>query len=222
MSAAATQTTLTRRPTGASMRAGWPSRSMTPRRLQLLTIAITLLPALGLSARFATQGFGANPIEDLTHVSGEWALRFLILSLAVTPARRWFGWRRVAPLRRTLGLAAFCYATAHLLIWGALDLGLDGAAILEDLTERPYVMAGMGAFVILAALAITSTRGWMKRLGADWNRLHRLVYVAAGLALLHYVWLLKADLRPAIVHGAIVAGLLAARVAWRMRNPAES
>lgn len=195
---------------------------MTPRRLQILTIAFTLLPALGLAGRFVVEGFGANPIEDLTHVSGEWALRFLILSLAVTPARRWLGWRRVAPLRRTLGLAAFCYAAAHLTIWGVLDLGLDGAAILEDLTERPYVMAGMGAFVILAALAFTSTRGWMKRLGADWVRLHRLVYAAAGLALLHYVWLLKADLQPAIVHGAIVAGLLGARVAWRMRASTES
>ena len=194
---------------------------MTPRRLQILTIAITLLPAVGLAARFAAEGFGANPIEDLTHVSGEWALRFLILSLAITPARRWLGWRRLAPLRRTLGLAAFCYAAAHLTIWAVLDLGLDGAAIVEDVTERPYVMAGMGAFVILAALALTSTSGWMKRLGASWTRLHRAVYVAAGLALLHYAWLLKADLRPAIVHGAIVAALLAARVAWRLRSTAE-
>lgn len=194
---------------------------MTPRRLQILTIAITLLPAVGLAARFATEGFGANPIEDLTHVSGEWALRFLILSLAITPARRWLGWRRLAPLRRTLGLAAFCYAAAHLTIWAVLDLGLDGAAILEDVTERPYVMAGMGAFAILATLAVTSTRGWMKRLGASWSRLHRAVYVAAGLALLHYAWLLKADLRPAIVHGAILAALLAARVAWRLRSAAE-
>lgn len=196
--------------------------SMSPRRLQLLTIAVTLVPAIGLGVRFASEGLGANPIEDLTHVTGEWGLRFLILSLAITPARRFFGWRRIAPLRRTLGLAAFCYVTVHLLVWSVLDLGLDVPAIVEDLTERPYVMAGMASFLILAALAITSTRGWMKRLGTDWTRLHRLVYVAAGLGVLHHFWLLKADLRPAIVHGMLVAALLGARVAWSRRQAART
>jgi sulfoxide reductase heme-binding subunit YedZ len=195
---------------------------MTPRRLQILTITLALLPDLALGLRFAIQGIGANPVEDLTHVSGEWALRLLLLSLAVTPARRWFGWKRVAPLRRTLGLAAFAYVATHLVVWAGIDLGLDGDAILEDLTERPYVMAGMGAFVILLALAITSTRRWMKQLGPRWVRLHRLVYAAAALGVLHHAWLLKADLRPAFIHAGVLAALLAARLAWRFRFRTQS
>jgi sulfoxide reductase heme-binding subunit YedZ len=195
---------------------------MTTRRLQILTIALALLPAAALGVRFATRGVGANPVEELTHVSGEWALRCLLLSLAVTPARQWLGWKRVAPLRRTLGLAAFAYAAAHLVVWSVIDLGLDGAAILEDLTERPYVMVGMAAFVILVALAVTSTRGWIRRLGPRWVRLHRLVYAAGGLGVLHHFWLLKADLRPAFVHAAVLAGLLAARVAWRLRPATQT
>ncbi len=195
---------------------------MTTRHLQILTIALALLPAVALGLRFATEGVGANPVEELTHVSGEWALRCLLLSLAVTPARRWLGWKRVAPLRRTLGLAAFAYALAHLFVWGVVDRGLDGAAILEDLTERPYVMAGMAAFLILLALAVTSTRGWIRRLGPRWVQLHRGAYAAGGLGVLHHLWLLKADLRPALVHAALLAALLAARVAWRLRPAAQT
>ena len=188
---------------------------ITPNRVALLVVS---LPALGLLARFAIEGLGANPIEEITHVTGEWGLRAVLLSLAVTPARRFFGWRWAAPLRRTLGLAGFFYALAHLLTWGVLDLGLDGAAVLEDLTERPYVMAGMAAFTLFLVLAITSTRAWMKRLGARWTRLHRLVYPAAGLAVLHHFWLIKADYRPAIVHGMLLALLLGARVVWSARR----
>lgn len=184
---------------------------MTRLQLQALTIAIALVPAVALGVRFATEGFGAEPVEDLTHVSGEWALRFLLLSLAVTPARRWLGWHWAAPLRRTLGLAAFGYALAHLLVWSVFDHGLDLAAIAEDVLERPYVTVGLAAFTILLALAATSTRGWIRRLGRDWVRLHRAVYAAGILAVIHHFWLLKADLRPAIVHGLVLAGLFAAR-----------
>ena len=190
---------------------------MTRRRLQTITILVTLLPALGLGLRFAIEGPGPNPVEDLTHVTGEWALRFLLLSLAVTPARRFLGWQWAQPLRRTLGLAAFGYAAAHLATWSIFDLGLDLAAILEDVLERPYVTAGMAAFVILLALAITSTRGWIRRLGARWVSLHRAVYAAGALAVLHHFWLVKADYRPAIVHGVLLAGLLGARLVWARR-----
>ena len=105
---------------------------MTRFRLQAITIFVTLLPALGLTFRFATEGPGANPVDDLTHVTGEWGLRFLILSLAVTPARRFLGWSWAQPLRRTLGLAAFGYALAHLATWSIFDLGLALPLILED------------------------------------------------------------------------------------------
>lgn len=190
---------------------------MTRRRLQAITILVTLLPALGLGLRFATEGPGPNPVEDLTHVTGEWALRFLLISLAVTPARRFLGWQWAQPLRRTLGLAAFGYAAAHLATWSIFDLGLDLEAIFEDVVERPYVTAGMAAFAILLALAATSTRGWIKRLGTRWVSLHRAVYAAGALAVLHHFWLVKADYRPAIVHGALLAGLLGARMVWKRR-----
>ncbi len=193
---------------------------MSGRRLQAIAIFVMALPALALAARFGTQGLGANPIEEITHTTGEWALRWLLASLAITPARRWLGWSRLAPLRRTLGLASFTYAGVHLTTWAFLDLGLDLAAIFEDLTERPYVMAGMAAFSLLLSLALTSTRASMKRLGSRWISLHRVVYVAAVLAVVHHFWLIKADYRPAIVHGSILAALLAARLLWRARQSA--
>lgn len=186
-------------------------------RIQIIALAVSLAPAIGLGARFALEGFGANPVEDITHVTGEWALRFLLVCLAITPARRFFGWSRLAPLRRTFGLVAFCYATLHMLTWAVLDLGLDPGEILVDLTERPYAMAGMAAFALLAVLAATSTKASIKRLGARWISLHRLVYPAAILAIIHYLWLIKADYRPAIVHGVLLAGLLLARFERKTR-----
>ena len=121
-----------------------------------IAIILAALPALGLVAEFAINGPGANPIEEITHVTGEWGLRLVLLSLAVTPARRWLGWRQLAPLRRTLGLAGFTYACVHLSTWAFLDHGLDLHEISEDLTERPYVMVGMAAFCLLLALAMDS------------------------------------------------------------------
>lgn len=193
----------------------------TDRLLRLGAIAVACGPALALAGRAAIEGPGADPIKDWTHATGEWALRFLLISLAVTPLRRFAGLRGIAPLRRTFGLAAFAYALAHLLIWSVLDLGLEPAALVEDLTERPYVMAGVAAFSILAALAATSNRAAMKRLGARWVSLHRAVYAAALLALLHYFWLIKADLLPAWIHAAILTLLFAARLLWRFRRPAS-
>jgi methionine sulfoxide reductase heme-binding subunit len=191
---------------------------MSQRSIQILAIVLTTIPALGLGLQFAVEGPGANPIEEVTHVTGEWGLRLVLLSLAITPARRWFGWRWVAPLRRTFGLAGFTYAALHLTTWAFLDLGLDWDAIFEDLTERPYVMAGMAAFSLLLCLAVTSTRGWVKRLGANWVKLHRLVYGAAILGVIHHLWLIKADYQPAIVHASVLAALFAARLAWRARQ----
>lgn len=185
-----------------------------------IVIIVAALPAVGLAAEYAINGPGANPIEEITHLTGKWGLRLILLSLAITPARRWFGWRQIAPLRRTLGLAGFTYACLHLSTWALLDHGLDASAIFEDLTERPYVMAGMGAFSLLLALAVTSTRSSIKRLGQRWVRIHQGVYAAAILAVIHHFWMTKADYRPAIVHGTILALLLGARVVWRVRKSA--
>ena len=196
------------------------ARNTTERRLQLGAIALACGPAIALAGRFAFEGIGADPIKDLTHTTGDWALRLLLVSLAITPLRRFAGLRRIAPLRRTFGLAAFAYPLAHLLVWAILVLGLEPAAMAGDLTERPYVGAGMAAVTLLAALAGTSTRAAMRRLGANWVTLHRAAYAAAALALLHYFWLIKADHRPAWIHATILAALLGARLLWRFRRSA--
>ena len=188
--------------------------------LHWVAILVAAIPGLILAADFAGNGLGANPIEEITHTTGEWALRLVLVSLAVTPARRWLGWSWIAPLRRTFGLAGFAYACLHVSTWAFLDLGLDPAAIFEDLTERPYIMAGMVAFTLLFVLAITSTRASMKRLGRRWIRVHQTVYAAASIAVVHHFWLTKADYRPAIVHASILALLFVARLLWRaQQNP---
>jgi sulfoxide reductase heme-binding subunit YedZ len=190
--------------------------------IHAIAIALAALPALILAAGFWQAGPGPNPIEDITHLTGRWGLRLILMSLAITPARRFFGCKAIAPLRRTLGLAGFSYACLHLLTWCCLDLGLDCGAILEDLTERPFVMAGMGSFTLLLCLAITSTRGSMRRLGKRWVQLHRIVYVAAMLAVVHHFWLTKADYRPAIMHAVVLATLLGARLVGSARRPAQA
>jgi len=195
------------------------ARRIDPRRLQAAAIALSVLPAVLLALRFAGDDRPPDPIAALTHTSGEWALRLVLLPLALPPLRRFAGLAAIAPLRRTFGLAAFAYAVVHLLTWSVLDLGLDPAALAEDVLERPYVTVGAAAFAILAALAATSTRAAQKRLGRRWTTLHRAAYAAAGLAVLHHFWLVKADLRAPIVHASILALLLGARLVWRLRLP---
>ncbi len=181
--------------------------------LPRLVVAVGVVPALALVVGALTDRLGANPIETVTHVSGEWALRWLLASLAVTPLRRHLGWTALAPCRKPLGLLAFGYATLHLATFVGLDHFFDWRSIAEDVLERPYVTVGFAAFLCLLPLAVTSTRGWQRRLGRRWTRLHRLAYVAAIAAVLHYLWLVKADLLSPLVHAAILGGLLASR--WR-------
>jgi sulfoxide reductase heme-binding subunit YedZ len=185
-----------------------PSR----RTLQALTIGAAALPALSLVVRAANDGLGANPIETITHVTGETTLRLLLLTLAVSPARRLLGWSWAAPLRRTLGLAAFSYGALHLTTYVALDQFFDLAAIGEDVLDRRYITVGFAGFLCMVPLAVTSTRGWMKRLGKRWVSLHRLAYVAAICGVVHYLWLVKADLLAPLIHAAALAGLLLLRL----------
>ena len=182
------------------------------RLIQLAATTVGLLPVLGLCVAGATGRLGANPIEEITHLTGDFTLRWLLVTLAITPLRRIFGWAWIAPLRRTFGLLAFFYATLHMLTWLALDQFFDWELLVEDVIERRYITAGMLGFLCLAPLALTSTRGWMKRLGQRWNALHRLAYAAAIAGIVHYVWLVKADLAPPLAHGAVLAGLLGYRV----------
>lgn len=155
---------------------------------------------------------GANPIETLTHGTGDWALRFLLITLAVTPLRRLSGWTMLQRLRRMLGLFAFFYACLHFLIWFWLDQSLSLSAMVEDVIKRPYITVGFLAFVLLIPLAATSTRGMMRRLGRNWQRLHRLVYAVAVLAVLHFLWLVKADWTEPALYGAILSLLLLSRL----------
>ena len=180
-------------------------------------LALGVFPLAALIVGALDDGLGANPVEEITHTTGKWALRFLILTLAVTPARRLLGWSWLAPERRTFGLFAFGYACLHFATFLVLDLGLELGALLEEIIERPYVTAGFTALVLMAPLAATSTRASMKRLGARWVRLHRLVYLAAVAGVLHFAWLVKADLREPLVYGAIVATLLLLRIAGPLR-----
>ena len=182
------------------------------RSAHVALVALALAPLAALAARAAAGDLGANPVETITHETGGWALRMLLATLAITPLRRVSGWSFLAPWRRSLGLLSFGYATLHFATFLALDLGFDLAALGEEVAERPYVTLGFTAFALLAPLALTSTRGWQRRLGRRWLVLHRAVYAAAGLAVLHFLWLVKADPAEPLVYAAVLALLLAARV----------
>lgn len=180
---------------------------------------IALAPLLLLGFRVFDDGLGANPVEALTHFTGIWALRMLVGSLAVTPLRR-LGLHQLLPARRILGLAAFGWASVHVSIYVALDLGFDFGFVLEDVLERPYITVGFSAWLVLLVLAVTSTVRWQKRLGRRWVHLHRAVYFAAMLAALHFIWLVKADLREPALYAGMIAVLLGARVVAQLRGRA--
>jgi sulfoxide reductase heme-binding subunit YedZ len=158
---------------------------------------------------------GANPVEALTHWSGTSAVVILLAALAVTPLRRLTGWNDLQKVRRLVGLFAFFYAFLHLGVYLWLDQYFGWSYIVEDVVERPFITVGAAAFLCLLPLALTSTRGWIRRLGKNWVRLHRLVYVAAPLAVLHYTWGQKADITQPLIAAALLALLLGARLWWR-------
>lgn len=181
-----------------------------------------LAPFLWLLFRGATDRLTANPIEDITLTTGIWALRFLLITLAITPVRRLTGWNPIIRYRRMLGLFAFFYATLHFLTYIVLDQGLAFEFILPDIVKRPYITAGMTAFVAMIPLAITSTKGWIRRLGRRWQMLHRLVYVSGIAACLHFVWKVKVVIGEPVYYAAILGALLLFRVLWRFRPQAPA
>jgi len=189
-------------------------RRPSARTIRLVAAALGAAPALALGLLALRGALGANPIEEVTHATGNWALRFLLLTLAVTPLRRVFGLAWVAPLRRTFGLTAFAYASLHVATFVGLDHLFDWGAMLEDALERRYVTVGLAAFLVMLPLAATSTNRMVRRLGRRWVQLHRLCYAAAALAVLHYLWLVKADLRAPLAYTAVLALLLG----WRVRR----
>jgi methionine sulfoxide reductase heme-binding subunit len=154
----------------------------------------------------------ANPIQELMLRTGKLGLIFLILSLSCTPIKTVTGWVGALKARRLLGLYAFFYACMHVLIFFGLDYFFNFNLILAEIGEKRYILAGLAAFIILIPLAVTSTKGWMKRLKMKWKQLHRLVYLAAILVIVHYIWLVKADIREPMVYGAVVVTLLGLRL----------
>ncbi|WP_183961152.1 protein-methionine-sulfoxide reductase heme-binding subunit MsrQ [Chiayiivirga flava] len=201
-------------------------------KLQMIAVktvlhVLALLPFAWLVADIYLDRLGADPIAELTHATGLWALRFLLLALTVTPLRRVTGWNVLARFRRLIGLYAFFYASVHLSIYLVLDLGGYWSQILEDIVKRPYITVGFAAWCGLLALALTSTRGMMRRLGRRWTQLHRIVYGIGVLAVLHFWWLVKSDVREPAVYAALLALLLvlrlppvARRIQRRPRAPA--
>jgi sulfoxide reductase heme-binding subunit YedZ len=192
--------------------------------LKRVIFVAALIPAAALIADAFRGELTANPIEYITHTTGDWAIRFLVITLAITPIRRITGWNPVIQLRRMLGLFSFFYATLHFLTWFVLDWFFDFRQMAEDVAMRPFITLGMATFLMLLALAVTSTKGSIRRLGRRWTQLHRLIYVAAGTALIHF-WLARKTVVPQFQVVLVATVLLLGFRAWwavRMRTHAGS
>ena len=194
-----------------------------PRPPQLIAIrvgvfAVCLVPLVHLVWGAFTNALGVNPIETITRATGWWTLFFLCASLAVTPVRRVTGANWLVKLRRMLGLFAFFYATSHLVVFAWFDHSFDVVSMLVDVVKRPFITVGFVAFVLLIPLAFTSTQAMQRRLGRNWQTLHRLAYVIAPLGVLHFWWLVKADVARPAQFALAIAVLLGFRIAWAVRR----
>jgi len=188
---------------------------------RLLVFIVSLLPFIYLVYALLSNNLGANPVEALTDYTGTITIRFLLVALSLTPLRWLLKNTWPLRLRRMLGLYTFFYASVHFIIYALLDQQLDLATIGADVVKRPYVLAGTIAFLLLLPLAVTSTRGWIRRLGKRWLLLHRGIYLAATAAVVHYVWLAKGDLIEPFVYLAVLFVLLAWRLIQLMKTPAR-
>lgn len=165
---------------------------------------------------------GPNPIEFITHYTGDWTLRFLLITLTVTPLRNLLNRPQLTRFRRMLGLFAFFYAMAHLSVWAWLDKAFDPSEMWKDILKRWYITVGMAALLGMVPLAVTSTAGWVRRMGYKrWQKLHRAVYFCAALGVIHYYLLVKSDIRLPLMYGAMLGVLLAYRLVKRLRTPAR-
>jgi sulfoxide reductase heme-binding subunit YedZ len=181
-------------------------------KFQLLVYTASLGPLVWLCVDALRDNLTVNPIQDITYRTGMDALVFLVLSLACTPLYTLFGFKPALKVRRALGLYAFLYASMHFLTFVGLDYEFDVGLLKEAIFEKRYALVGFAAFLILIPLAITSTKGWMKRLGKKWKNLHKLIYLAGLLAVVHYIWLVKSDIRIPLEYAAVVVLLLVARI----------
>jgi sulfoxide reductase heme-binding subunit YedZ len=200
-----------------------------------IVFAAALLPVTYLMWRAFHGELGANPLEKITHDTGDWTLRFIVMTLAITPVRRLTGQNWLIRFRRMIGLFAFFYGSLHFLIYVIADrfAGLDfvdgiwtwstaralAASIWEDIYKRPYITVGFIGFVAMVPLAITSTAGWIRRLGGRrWNRIHRLIYLTGVAGVIHYWWLVKADILHPAIYASLVAILLGLRIIWALKR----
>lgn len=177
-----------------------------------LVLLLGLMPFFSLVWDSVTGGLSVNPVEDITHRTGDWALRFILVALTVTPVRWISGWNPIIRYRRMVGLLAFFYASLHFSTYIVFDHFFDVASIFEDVAERKYVTAGFVGFVLMLPLAITSTKGWIRRLGKRWSSLHRLIYVVAISGVVHFLWLVKLENSEPLIYAAVLAVLLGSRL----------
>ena len=184
--------------------------------LKPIAFLTCLIPLGQLGYGYYSDNLTANPIEYITRFTGSWSLLILLASLAVTPLRRLTGWNELVKLRRMLGLFAFLYAALHFSTYVVLDLYFDFAAIAKDIWKRPYITVGFSALVLMIPLAVTSTAGMIRRLGKRWQQLHYLVYGVAILGVLHFYWLVKADITRPVRYGVVLAVLLGFRLAFKL------
>ena len=178
---------------------------------------MALIPFIWLLLKVFQNDLGPDPAQALSIETGEWALRFLLLTLAITPFRQIFRVAEIARLRRMVGLFAFFYASIHFLSWMAFILGFRWLAIAEELVERPYITVGFLAYVILFLLGVTSTNSMVRRLGKNWKRLHKFVYAASILAIVHLLWILRTDVTEAVIYGVLLAILLGYRIFRKLK-----
>ncbi len=186
-----------------------------------LVFVLCLLPLTHLGWDVWQHTLGTDPVSQLEHRSGDWALRLLLATLAITPLRRLTGWHKAVRFRRMLGLFAFFYVSMHLTIYLVVDLGGYWSQLLDEIVKRPYITVGFSAWLLLIPLALTSTKGMMRRLGRRWQQLHRLVYPAALLGALHFLWLVKADHREPALYLAMLIVLLLLRLPAHTRAPTK-
>lgn len=172
-----------------------------------------LVPLGRLVWKYFHGGLGANPIEVITHSTGDWTLILILTTLAITPLRRITKQYWMIGVRREIGLFAFFYGTLHFTTYIWLDKFFDWHEMIKDIAKRPFITVGFTAFVLLIPLALTSTAGWIRRLGGKrWQNLHRLIYLSATAGVIHFIWLVKADLRRPLTYGAILGTLLVLRI----------
>jgi methionine sulfoxide reductase heme-binding subunit len=195
------------------------------RSIKAFLFVLCLGPFLWLAWLFWQQDLGPNPLETITHFTGDWAIRLIVATLAITPLRKLLNVPDLVRFRRMIGLFAFFYGCLHLLIYLYFDRLFVFSSIFRDIAKRPFITMGMASFLLMLPLAITSTAGWIRRLGGKrWQALHRLVYFSAIAAVIHYYWLVKSDIRLPLLYGTLVAILLLYRAAvWlRGRSPKKA